>query len=176
MTLTKSQFESFKEKDRMNRTLEGEAYWAFIQRPKVSEKYKTTTYTICLGLDENNIAKAESYGLTVKPADKAVPMPYVEIKRKVKPGVDPIEVKPTVVDSMQRPVPDGTLIGNKSKVIVKFGTYWHEAGSGGVGNTLFKVQIRDLVEYKPVDNGLIMDEGGYKAPGSHTQSSSDFDE
>jgi len=172
MTLTKSQFDSFKDSDRMNRTLEGEAYWAFIQKPKVSEKYKTSAFSICLGLDETNVAKAESYGLKVKPADKNVPMPYVEIKRKIKQGVSASDVKPAVVDSMQRPVPDGTLIGNKSKVIVKFGTYWHDAQGGGVGNTLFKVQIRDLVEFKPTDKGLIIDENGYQAAGS----SSDFDE
>ncbi len=163
MTLTKTQFEAFSEKDRMNRSLEGKAYWARVQSPKHSEKFNTDTFEVHLGVDAENAAKAVSYGLQVKPADKNCPMPHVLIKRKVKPGIDPKTIKPTIVDAMQQPVADTTLIGNESTVIVKFGTYWYETAGGGVGTVMFKVQIRNLVVFKPSDKSLVMDTAGYHA-------------
>ena len=162
--MNKAQFDSLPEKDRMNRTLEGTAYWAFVSKPKVSEKYKTTTYTLNLGLDAENQRLAEMYGLKVMPADKNTPMPYVVINRKVRAGRTAEEVRPSVVDSMQNEVPRDVLIGNESKVRVKFGTYWFENNGGGVGTTLFKVQILKLIEFvSGKDRSLVMDESGYRA-------------
>lgn len=163
---TEAKFNKFSEKDRMNRTLEGLAFWTYSNKPKHSDKYNTDTFTISLNLDNPEmIKKAESYGLEVQPADKYNPFPYVEIVRKVRPGKTIDEVRPEVVDAVQQPAKE--LIGNKSKVLVKFGTYWF---GDKVRTTLFKIQILDLVKV-PMDNGLKMDETGYKATGT----SSEFD-
>ena len=156
--ITEAKFNTFSEKDRMNRTLEGIAYWAHVQAPKHSDKYKSDTFQINLGLDEAGIARAESYGLEVKPADKWNDMPHVVIQRKVRPGKTIAETKPDVVDSMQNP--SSELIGNGSNVIVKFGTYFF---GDKVRTTLFKVQIRKLVKYEGASGGLVKDPSGYVA-------------
>ena len=163
MALTKAQFDKFSEKDRMNRSLEGIAYWARVQSPKHSAKYNIDTFEVNLVVDKENAAKAISYGLKVSPADKSCPDQYVTIKRKVKPGIEPSTVKPQIVDAMQKPVADDILIGNGSKIIVKFGTYWYETAGGGAGTVMFKVQIRDLVVFKTGDRALVLDPAGFTA-------------
>jgi len=162
---TEADFNKFSEKDRMNRTLEGLAYWSFVQSPKHSDKYNTDTFTLTLNLDSpEQIAKAESYGHKIKPADKYNPLPHVEIMRKVRPGKTVDEVRPEVVDSVQTPVKD--LIGNGSRVMVKYGTYWFD----GLRTNLFKVKIIDFVPF--VSKGSAIDrveEGGYQATGSTSE-------
>jgi hypothetical protein len=162
---TEADFNKFSEKERMNRTLEGIAYWAFVQKPKHSDKYSTDTFTITLALDTPEaLKKAESWGMTIKPADKYVPLPYVEISRKVRPGKTIEECKPEVVDSVQSPVTD--LIGNGSRVMVKFGTYFFN----GTRTSLFKVKINDLVPYVSKGSAIDrVDEGGYQATGSTSE-------
>ena len=168
--MTKTQFESFPEKDRMNRILEGTAYWTWVQSPKISEKYNTKSFETVLGLDAANYAKALSYGLKVNPpyihptdAAKSINEPHVIIKRKVKPGIADADVKPVLVDSMQKPLPDDLLIGNGSKITVKFGTYWYEAQGGGVGTAFFKMQLNQLVKYTPKgESDFKMDPTGYQ--------------
>ena len=162
--MNESQFKTLTKSEQLNSTLDGIAYWAFVSKPKVSEKYKTTKYTINLCLDEANQRKALAYGLKVKPASKSVPMPFVEITRKVKDGIDAASIKPQLVDSAQHPIKDGTLIGNGSEVRVKFGRYWYEAQGGGVGTSLFKVQVLKMVAFDgSKDNDLISDGSGFIA-------------
>lgn len=161
MTFTEAQFTAFSEKERANRILEGTAYWAFVQKPKHSEKYNSDTFQISLNLDAAGVAKAESFGLEVQPADKYNPMPHVIIQRKVKPGKTFEECQPDVVDSMQKPAHD--LIGNDSKVIVKFATYYF---GGKVRTTLFKVQILTLVPFVGKGGGFVMNEAGFKSAAS----------
>jgi len=165
-TFTETEFNQLSEKDRLNNTLEGEFYWAWLSKPKVSDKYKTMIYGVNLVLDDANKAKAEAMGLKVMPADKYTPGDYVVIQRKVRDQSKAAEVAPELVDSMQKPFPSNILIGNKSKGIVKFGRYWFPNGGGGIGTTLFKVQIRELVEFKATEKGFVMDETGFKATGT----------
>jgi hypothetical protein len=162
---TEADFNKFSEKERMNRTLEGIAYWAFVQKPKHSDKYSTDTFQINLGLDTPDaIKKAESFGLVVKPADQYTPLPYVVISRKVRAGKTVEECKPEVVDSVQSPVAD--LIGNGSRVMVKFGTYFFN----GARTSLFKVKIVDLIPYVSKGSAIDrVDEGGYQATGSTSE-------
>ena len=165
--MKKQEFESFSEKDRMNRVLEGKAFFASVHTPNYSaaKKFKADpAFMISLGLEGAELEKAKSYGLKIREADKYIPMPYVKLQRKVKAGKTPDEVKPLVVDSMQKKVPASILIGNESKVICKFGTYWADTAGGTVGNTLFKVQIRELVPFTPSEKGFVKDEGGFKIP------------
>ena len=160
MTITEAQFNKFKEDDRKNRVLEGTAYWAWVQKPKHSEKYKNDEFTINLLLDDAGITKAKSFGLEVKDADKHNPGPYVTISRKVRAGKTVEETKPTIVDAMQKPVPNDTLIGNGSTVLCKFATYYF---GDKVRTALLKVQIRNLVPFKGKDGGLVFDESGFQA-------------
>lgn len=158
MTISKLQFDKLTKKEQLNSTLDGIVYWAHVAKPKVSEKYKTTKFTLNLMLDADNQKKAATLGLKIKPADKSVPGPYVEITRKVKDGIEAATVKPEVVDKAQQALPVGTLIGNGSTVRVKFGRYWYETGSGGVGAVLFKVQVVNLIAFDgSKDRDLIMD-------------------
>jgi hypothetical protein len=160
MTITEKEFNAFKDYDKSNRVLEGISYFAWLNTPKHDEKYDYDAYEIVLALSPEEQAKAESYGLEVRSANKWVAFPHVEIIRKVRPmkGQTAESVKPKVVDSMQVEVPKDLIIGNGSEVIVKFHTFFH---SGKVRTTLNKVQIRKLVAYiKP--EGLVKDETGFQ--------------
>ncbi len=159
--MNEAEFNQFSKRDRFNRVLEGKAYWAFIANPKVSDRFKTTTYVVNLGLDEANQELAKSYGLKVKPADLSVPMPYVTINRKVKPGINPEEVKPVLIDTSSKAITDTLLIGNESTIRVKFGTYWFPNNGGGVGTILQKVQVINLIPYESKDKDFISDGSGY---------------
>ena len=161
MTFTEAQFNKFKEDDRKSRVLEGTAYWSWIQKPKHSEKYKNDEYTINLVLDAAGIAKAQSFGLVVKDADKHNPGSYVTISRKVRPGKTIEETKPQVVDAMQKPVADTIMIGNGSTVLCKFATYYF---GDKVRTALLKVQIRNLIRFEnKSEQGLVMDSSGFQA-------------
>lgn len=166
---SEAEFNLLTTKERLNNTLEGEFYWAWLAKPKVSEKYKTMTYSVNLILDADNKAKAEAMGLKIYPADKYTPGDYVIIQRKVRDHSKAAEIAPEVVDSMQRTFPSNVLIGNKSKGIVKFGRYWFPNGGGGIGTTLFKVQVRHLEEFKATEKGFVMDEQGFKATGTDNE-------
>ncbi len=166
--MNKNEFDKIPEKDRLNRILEGTSFFASVHQPNYSahKKFKADPeFIINLGLEGAELEKAKSWGLKIREADASIPMPHVRIKRKVKAGKTPDEVKPQVVDSMQNRVPPTIMIGNKSKVIVKFGTYWADTGGGGVHTTLFKVQIRELVAFDTTrDRSLVTDETGFKVP------------
>lgn len=167
--MKKAEFNNIPEKDRMNRVLEGTAFYASVHKPNMAAAKKfgsPPAFTVTLGLDEENVKKATSYGLKVHEADNFIPMPYVKIQRKVKEGKSESDVKPMVVDSIQQPVPESILIGNLSQVAVKFGTYWYDTQGGGVGTILFKMQIRKLVPFVPssLDSQLAMDESGFTIP------------
>jgi hypothetical protein len=162
--MNKADFDKIPLVERMNCVLEGTAYFASLHKPNTKSAAKFNSlpaYSLSLGLDETNFEKAKRYGLRVVPPNESIPMPHVVLKRRVKAGVDPAKVKPSVVDSMQKEVPPTILVGNESKVIAKFGTYYYPNNGGGVGAVLFKVQIRELVPYKPSDNTFVMEEGGF---------------
>lgn len=175
--MKKADFEKISESERMNRVLTGTSYYASVHSPNFSAAKKfgaDPAFMVTLGLDDEGVKQAKNYGLKVRPADDFIPMPHVKIQRKIKDGKTPDSVKPQVVDSMQQKVPASIMIGNTSKVTVKFGTYWYETGGGGVGTTLFKVQIRELVKYENTkDRNLAMDEGGFKIEANAVEQASD---
>lgn len=164
--MNKTDFNNQPEKDRMNRVLEGTAFYACVHAPNYKQAKMFNSqpaFMVSLGLDDEGVKKANEYGLKVHQPDEFISMPYVKIQRKVREGKTVDEVKPTVVDSVQKKIPANILVGNGSKILCKFGTYWYENGGGGVGTALFKVQVRELVAFNPhtEDKQLIMDEGGF---------------
>lgn len=177
--MNKSEFTAIPDEDRF-RTLEGTAFFAHVQSPDMQSAKRfnsTPEYHLSLGLDDEGVKLAKSYGLTVKDANDYIPMPFVKIKRKVKDTSDPQASKPDIVDSQQRAVPDDILIGNGSKVGVKFATYWYDQFGGGVGAALLKVQVLDLKKYEgganTHDTDLVMDDGGWTvdSEGGHEDAS-----
>jgi len=163
---TEAQFNAFKESDRANRVLKGTAYYAWVQAPKHSEKYKNDEYQINLILSAEEQVKAESYGLEILPATpgaKGIPGPHVLLQRKIRPekGQTAASCKPDVIDAVKTPLPANMLVGNGSEVICKFGTYYF---GDKVRSTLFTVQVRKLVPYVGKDGGLINDETGFTVP------------
>jgi len=180
MAITKSAFLALTEKDRMNRVLEGTAFYASVHNPNMSAAKKfgaDPAFMISLGLEGDQIKLAESFGLKIMPADEFINMPYVKLKRTIREGKTPDEVKPLVVDAVQNKVPPHILIGNGSKVLCKFGTYWYDTNGGGVGTSLFKVQVRELVPYAAptTDRDLKMDAGGFKVP-ANSEEAAKFDD
>jgi len=170
--MNEREFLAIPEKERLNRSLEGIAYYASVFTPNRSgeKKFKSPpVYIVKLGLDtDEELEKAVSYGLKIHPKEEAIPYPYVKIQSKIRPkGTKTLEerieeTKPEVVDSMQNPIPSSILIGNGSRVIVKFLTNWHQMSDAhGVGTWLNKVQVRKLVKYTPVEKGLVMDDDGF---------------
>lgn len=166
--LTKAEYEEIPENDRFNCVLEGTAYYSSVHKPNmagVRQFDAEPVFITTLGLDEENQEKAEAMGLIVKEPNEVIPEPHVQIKRKVKDDKEPDDVKPTVVDSRQQIIPEDVLVGNGSKVAVKFATYWHRSSDKwGVGTVMFKMQVTDLVPYDPstiVDPDLDMNEDGF---------------
>lgn len=164
--MNKQKFEAMDDNEVFNRVLEGTLYYSSVHTPNRSAERKFNArpfYAVTVGLDDENQKKAEEYGLKIREANEHISEPHVVIKRKVKEG-DPVEkAKPDVVDELQNPIPESILIGNGSKGLVKFATYWYDANGGGVGTTLFKVQITDLVEYERDnrDPNLVYNEDGF---------------
>ncbi len=166
------------EKELMNRVLEGLAYYSSVHTPNTSlqkiPKFANTDpyFIVNLALDkQSELAKAESYGLKIFEPEGIIPCRFVKIKRKILgrkqqnanfwSKENPKGVRPEVVDSQQKPIPPSILIGNGSKVLCKFGTYWFDNEGGGVNTNLFKVQVRELVRYTPSDTDLINDPSGF---------------
>ncbi len=174
------EFMALPEKERKSRVLDGVFYWASVHKPNTSAVKKFNAlpaFQISVGLDEEGVAKAKSFGLTVKDPDQYIPMPYVKIQRKVRPPKTEADVKPTVVDSKQNIIPDTILIGNGSIGRVKFGTRWSKAPGGGVIADLYKVQVIKLNEYtNSSDSSLLIEEGGFTVPEMNTDNNVPFDE
>ena len=173
--INKQQYESIPDNDRFNVVFEGTAYFASIHTPKAGYKGKGKLYEVSLGLDDKGVEKANKYGLRVYSETDSIPMPHIKIRRKIDAakGQTAESVKPEVVDSKLRSIPSNILIGNGSKVRVKFATFWwgdDEMGDdpsdpdGGVGTTMFKVQVVDLVRFEngddlgEVDGGFSLDD------------------
>lgn len=137
--------------------LEGIAQYAFLHAPdKGNPKHRIPpSYKIDLMLvDEAEVKKAEAQGLNIKDADTKHPHNFVSIRSKVKEGRKP----PRVIDSQRNPVPKEILVGNGSKVRVRYIPYHY--GEGEVTPILQEVQVISLVEYKPTD-GEIAKKGSF---------------
>lgn len=165
--LTKAEYDLIPENEKMNSVLEGTFYFSSVHSPNMSGVKNfdgPPIFTTKVGLDKENQEKAKKMGLVLKEPDDFIPEYHVQIKRKVKEGQDPEEVKPLVVDERQNVIPKSVLIGNGSKGLVKFGTYWHRSSDKwGVGTVFFKMQVTDLVPFVPpqVDPSLKMNEDGF---------------
>jgi hypothetical protein len=173
--MNEAKFNAIPENERMNRVLEGVAYYPNVHSPNMGAVKRFNGlpfFQVVLGLDkESELEKAKEWGLKILEPTEEIPYKHVKIKRKVKPEKTADDVKPEVVDSMQNPVPETVLIGNGSRVMVKFITYWYENHGGGVGNVLMKVQIRDLVPYQP-DGDFANDAEGFTISSSSTPTAS----
>jgi hypothetical protein len=176
MTMNKAQFQAIPENERI-RVLEGTCYWGHLQRPDMNTARRfnsTPNYHLSLALSDEQADLAREYGLKVHDANDSIPQPYVKIKRRVKDESNPEASKPDLVDSVQNTIPSNILVGNGSKVRAKFGTYWYDAQGGGVGTSLFKVQVLDLVEYSGgggaggLDSDFAVDDSGWTVSSGDT--------
>lgn len=189
--MKRTEFEQISKRDRLNTFLEGYSYFARVHTPNYSpyENFGNyPRYTLQLGLEGEWLQTARDYGLTVYEPTKKIPYHHVEVKRDVKDMNNPEIVKPEVIDSKRNEIPSDILIGNGSYVRVKFGRFYHGNTSsdevktgGGVGTSLFKVQVKSLVPYVPND-GFDTEEEGFSVdsvPSSQRTSSDNvvpFDE
>lgn len=166
--MKKIEFENIPLRERSNRTLEGTAFWASLHTPNRSAvvKFKGEPFFgLSLALDEKNAALAREYGLTLKEPDDVIDQPYIRLRRKrtqkqIREGVDIMDVKPPVVDTLQNEIPSSILIGNGSKVICKFSTYWSDT-TNAPATSLTKTQVVDLKRYVPVEKGMVTDGSGF---------------
>ncbi len=176
--MKKMDFEKLSDNERLGVILEGNSYFASVHKPSMSavKKFKgRPVFQLFLGVDASNEEKAKRYGLPVLEPTDNIPERHVKISRKVREGKTVEQVKPAVVDSMQKPIPPTIAIGNKSKVICKFGVYWSDFGpKPGVKTNLFKVQVRDLVPFTPTEAGFVMEDGGFTV--DTPESDAEFDD
>jgi hypothetical protein len=149
--------------------LSGVAQYTFIHRPDAGNPKRkiAPAYKIDLMLDnEEQKAKATALGLKIKPADAKHPMEFVTIKSKVAENRKP----PRLVDSQRNDIPPSILVGNGSKVNVRFLPWGY--GEGEVTAILLEIQVVDLVKYVPTEGEkerksfLPVVEGGFVVPGS----------
>lgn len=166
MTDTKTKTEQIKYE-----TLSGVAQYTFIHRPdKGNEKRKIApAYKIDLMFDnDDQRKKAEGLNLKVKPADEKHPMPFVTVKSKVAEGRNP----PRLIDSQRNEIPNTILVGNGSKVNVRFLPWGY--GEGEVTAILQEIQVVTLVPYAPTEGEkarksfLPVVEGGFTVGGAVT--------
>lgn len=142
--------------------LEGIAVYAKVHTPDPgnSKLRIGPSYQIDVLLpDAAQLKKAESLNLKIKqPGKEPFTHPYVSMKSKVKEG----RSGPRVMDSQRNIIPPTILIGNGSKVRVRFIPF--EYGEGLVTPILLDVQVIDLVKYEPKgddDKFLGKVEGGF---------------
>ncbi len=171
-------FNAMPEKERWNRVLEGEMYYASVHKPNMSKASRFNAppeFSVSLILDKANEEKAKSFGLKILDANDWIPGRHVKIVKKIRAPKTAEDVKPEVVDSLQNAIPATILIGNKSRGLVKFGTTWHPNQGGGVSTHLSKVQVLDLVPFTPdtTDRDLVKDDSGYTVA---NKSDSEFDD
>jgi len=135
--------------------ISGTCHYASIVEPNTTFE---PVWSIDVTLDDANKAIVENHGLTVKNKDDDRGN-FVTIKRKVMKKDGSKRPAPSVLDSQNNSW-DGKLVGNGSKVNVKFLPYeWQYAGKAGTSADLLAVQVTDLVEYNKEDFEAV--DGGY---------------
>ena len=155
--------------------LEGLAMYAKIHTPDPGNaKFRIPpAYKIDVMLsDPEQLKKAESLNLKIKHStNENFTHPYVTFKSRVKEERKP----PRVMDSQRNIIPPSVLIGNGSKVRVRFIPFAY--GEGEVTAVLLDTQILELVKYEPtakegadekkgsylgkVDGGFVVEEPGF---------------
>lgn len=158
-----------KEKRERKVTPVGEAKWAHLQKPKPPyegkgdpkyqidvffdpanqewkqwvEKVKTTLQTLPQQVNKKTgetVPKQSPIKKEFDSNDNPTGRLYVTFKTSDK-------FKPQVYDKFGQPYPDGTLVGNGSKVRVSYIENSFEAFGGGINFYLNAVQVLELVEY-----------------------------
>lgn len=126
--------------------IEGLAHWTKIAEPNINDKGEAE-YTMDLSItDAATRTVLKEAGITVKNKDKDLAEKgkelqgdFVTLKSRF---------KPAVVDAQLSALPEGTLIGNGSKVIVKTHAYtWTFKGKKGTSLGLDTVQVIELVTF-----------------------------
>ena len=146
--------------------ISGTAFWASIAHPNTTFD-EDGVWTIDVGmLDTSSKKLVKSLGLSLK--DKGDDRgEFVTVKRKVRRKGGGVNRPPSLVDSDLKPM-FNTLIGNGSKVNVRFDTYdWEFGGKAGTGADLVGVQVTELVPYgtnsAASDTGFEAVSGGYSS-------------
>jgi hypothetical protein len=132
--------------------IEGIAMYAFLHQPdKGNPKYKIgPAYKIEVMLDDKTQLKfAESLGLKIKEPTDKFEFPFISIKAKVKEGRN----GPRVMDSKRNLIPPKILVGNGSRVKVRFLPF--EYGEGEVTAILQEVMVTKLVRYEGNTSGFL---------------------
>lgn len=132
--------------------LEGLATYCFIHQPdKGNPKFRIPpAYKVDLQLpDEGQLKKAKSLNLPIKSPDgNKFKDAYVSIKSKVQEG----RLPPKLVDSQGNVIPKNILVGNGSKVRVRFLPFTY--GEGEVTPILQEIQVITLVPYVPTSGEM----------------------
>lgn len=118
--------------------IEGIAYWTHIAEPNTKGAYPSGKYEINVGnLDEKNIKVIKDMGMEKKLQNKGDEQgTYVKLKNKR---------RPKLINALKEEYPEGTLVGNGSKVKVGINVY--EAGKFGKQLGVNVIQVLELVEY-----------------------------
>lgn len=144
--------------------LEGLAMYAFLHSPDKGNPARRIppAYKIDLMLNTKEAeAKAKALKLNVKRPTEKHKFPYVSIKSKVQEG----RTGPTVVDAQNNVVPPTVLVGNDSKVRVRFIPFTY--GEGEVTAILQAVQVLELVPYERKESsGFDKVESGFTVGGA----------
>lgn len=139
--------------------IEGIAHWAKIAQPNTNDKGELE-YTMDVQItDAATRTLLKEAGITVKNKDQ-------DLKAKGKPLQGDFvtcksKFKPSIVDSQLNLLPEGTLIGNGSKVLVKTHAYsWKFKAKSGTSLGLDAVQVLELITFtKSTLEGMTKREG-----------------
>lgn len=146
--------------------LEGIAMYAFVHQPdKGNAKYKIPpAYKIEVQFDKpDQLKKAQDLGLKIREPDgEKFTFPYASFRSKVKEGRNP----PRIMDSQRNPIDPKILVGNGSRVRVRFIPF--EYGAGEITAVLQDTMVLELVKYEagPREGYLEAVPGGYVASSS----------
>lgn len=141
----------------------GTAYWTKIAEPNTNDK-GVVEYTMDVSLETAAMKeKLQNLGVPIKNKDKEL-----KAKGQTLQG-DFVSLKsryvPDMIDSEKNLLPEKTLIGNGSKVIVKTRPYeWSFKGKKGTSLGLNALQVLTLVPYKKRSlDGFESHSDGYKS-------------
>jgi hypothetical protein len=126
----------------------GTAFWAKIVEPELNENTGKLEYKMDIGfLDEGTKSLLRSSGVPIKNKDqqlasqgKALQNDFVSCKSLF---------KPEIFNADLSSFPEGVLVGNGSKVVVRVTPYdWIYRSKSGTSLGLDAVQLIELVEFK----------------------------
>lgn len=110
-------------------------------------------YKVNVLLDDENLAKVNKAGLTVRSPTEAVPGPHII-------PASNLEHPPKIIDSKGNKVPKELSIGNESVANIKLWCApWKRGKESGVSAKISGIQIVKLVEYSKGDFKAV--DGGY---------------